>query len=462
MFYCKYLDYSKQEALYTCNSFAQQEQTTTTAPNDSAQKHKITQKFTLLLQELCTLPEKDSFLHYLEACIRFRLLDRKGALTACIASLNSNAANWDCWCLLTKLVPSQQALSQLICNQLHIPSQWSFMLLFFEAKALLSLQTAPQHTAALLQTLQTQFPHFAFISFCKGLLQYQERAFSEAIQTLSTLTEVQNDPFMLEASELLSNIHYLSDHKEALAALAQQACEIDALRPESCVIAGNFYSLRQEPTLAIVQFQRALKLDAQHLGAWVLMGHEYLEMRATSPAIQCYRKALQGDPHDHRAWYALGQCYELLKMPSYALFYYKKAVQFKGLDSRMWSALSTIYQQLGNLPKAISTLKQAISLQSTEDDCGYVQLQRLATLHLKAFDSEAAMRVYEEVVQLPSFWAQPSTQEICAVLWKLALHCYQRERWQEAKKYCMKIYELNGMEREGAQELLSLLEARDS
>jgi anaphase-promoting complex subunit 8 len=214
--------------------------------------------------------------------------------------------------------------------------------------------------------------------------------------------------------------------------------------------------------MAILHFQRAIKLDSQHLGAWVLMGHEYLEMRATSPAIQCYRKALQGDPHDHRAWYALGQCYELLKMPSYALFYYKKAVEFRPLDSRMWSALSTIHQQLGNLPKAISTLKRAISLQSPEDAFGHLQLQKLATLHLKAFQPIEAMEAYEQLVEMPSFWTQPSSQDICAVLWKLALHSYQQQKWQQAKKYCMKIYELNGMEREGAQELLALLQEQEN
>ena len=88
--------------------------------------------------------------------------------------------------------------------------------------------------------------------------------------------------------------------------------------------------------------------------------------------------------------------------------------------------------------------------------------QRLATLLLKSFAQEAAIKEYEAMVEIPSFWHQLSSQDICGILWKLALNAYQKQNWSEAKNYCNKIHELNGMEREGAQELLEIMEEKES
>ena len=295
-------------------------------------KQEIHQKLAQILNDLSSLEKKDAFISYLEACIRKRLNDKKGAFEACICSLNANPSNWDCWCLLGKIVDSDKKLEEAI-SLLHIPCEWQFMLTFFQIQALLALQLNPEKCELLIGQMESLFPSLCFIRYCKALSRYNESAFAEASKILVQLAL--EDPFMLEAGEILSNIHYLNNDKEALASLAQQLYQIDPLRAESCVVAGNFYSFRQEPILAIQQFQKAIKLNPLHLGAWVLMGHEYLELRSTSAAIRCYRKALQGDSRDHRAWYALGQTYELLKMNSYALFYYSKAAEYKPLDARI-------------------------------------------------------------------------------------------------------------------------------
>ena len=107
---------------------------------------------------------------------------------------------------------------------------------------------------------------------------------------------------------------YLKEEHAQLAILAQEACEIDKYRPESCCIIGkyllnhwyfklnyskfsmttkgNYYSLQNEHHKAVNYFQRALKLNPNYLQAWTLMGHEFMELKNSTSAIQSYTNAI--------------------------------------------------------------------------------------------------------------------------------------------------------------------------
>jgi anaphase-promoting complex subunit 8 len=87
-------------------------------------------------------------------------------------------------------------------------------------------------------------------------------------------------------------VFILKEEHAQLAILAQEACEIDKYRPESCCIIGNYYSLQNDHHKAVTYFQRALKLNPAYLQAWTLMGHEFMELKNSSAAIQSYTHAI--------------------------------------------------------------------------------------------------------------------------------------------------------------------------
>jgi anaphase-promoting complex subunit 8 len=128
---------------------------------------------------------------------------------------------------------------------------------------------------------------------------------------------------------------------------------VQKYRPETCVIIGNYYSLKGQHEKAVTYFQRALKLNRKFLSAWTLMGHEFMEMKNTGAAIESYRRAVDINARDYRAWYGLGQTYEILNMLLYALFYYRKATALRPYDARMWTAVGGCYLSLNKRTEAI-------------------------------------------------------------------------------------------------------------
>ena len=145
-----------------------------------------------------------------------------------------------------------------------------------------------------------------------------------------------------------------------LAFVAHLATTTDKFRPETCCIAGNYYSLKSEHEKAVMYFRRALTLDRSFLSAWTLMGHEYVEMKNTHAAIESYRRAVDVNRKDYRAWYGLGQTYELLEMNSYALYYYQRAATLRPYDSKMWQAVGACFSRIDRYESAIRAYKRAL------------------------------------------------------------------------------------------------------
>ena len=351
-----------------------------------------------LAAELVDLSEKNSFLHFLLAKVQSLLSNNEDSIRHCILAISLQPLNWECWCLLASLITdSSQCIA--ILERLNLENDFWFMLALFYLKVMSRLQDDFFNCISLIARLRSSgITNNIWIQWIEGIFYYNEREFDTAEKIFYSVIE-EKDEYMLEVYDLLSNILYIKEESDRLAILTQQVYKIDSLRPESCCVAGNFWSLRQEHTFAIQQFQKAIKLDPSYLSAWVLMGHEYLELRLTSAAIECYRNALKRDPNDYRAWYGLGQTYELLKMNSYSLYYYRQAVKYKPSDSRMWSALSCIYLQLGDLENATESLAKAHSLETS--DCS-ISL-KLAKLYLKSKRHFDAITIYEQLINAEHF-----------------------------------------------------------
>jgi len=118
-------------------------------------------------------------------------------------------------------------------------------------------------------------------------------SFTDVDQALAIFKEVEKmDPYRLDHLDRYSNVLFVKDMKREIAFLAHKAVEINKYRPETCIVIGNYYSIRFEHKKSIAYFQRALKLDPNYLSAWTLMGHEFMELVETNAAIQSYRKAV--------------------------------------------------------------------------------------------------------------------------------------------------------------------------
>lgn len=100
------------------------------------------------------------------------------------------------------------------------------------------------------------------------------------------------DPYNLEFMEPFSHVLYVKEDGPRLSFLAHNAVKIDKYRSETCLIVGNFYSLRVEHEKAIVYFKRALKLNPSSATTWILLGHEFLEIKNANAAIEAYRRAI--------------------------------------------------------------------------------------------------------------------------------------------------------------------------
>ena len=191
------------------------------------------------------------------------------------------------------------------------------------------------------------------------MLYYHAKDLDEACQIFGDI--LKEDPYRLEALDHYSNILYVLPNRPQLSFLAQLATATDKFRPETCVVVGNYYSLKSEHEKAVMYFRRALTLDRTFLSAWTLMGHEYVEMKNTHAAIESYRRAVDVNRKDYRAWYGLGQAYEVLDMSFYALFYYQKAAALRPYDPKMWQAVGSCYTKIGKVDQGIKSLKRALA-----------------------------------------------------------------------------------------------------
>lgn len=193
----------------------------------------------------------------------------------------------------------------------------------------------------------------------QALAYYANRDYSRAQECFEQARVL--DPHGLEHVDTYSNILYVKEKRAELSHLARAVTKIDKFAAETCVVTGNYYSLRGQHEKAVVHFQRALRINRNFSFLWTLMGHEFVELRNTQSAVQCYRRAVEVSPADYKAWYGLGQMYELLHLYQYALYYYKRATSIRPSDARMCSAVGSCMVKLGSKRDAMLIFERAVA-----------------------------------------------------------------------------------------------------
>jgi anaphase-promoting complex subunit 8 len=102
------------------------------------------------------------------------------------------------------------------------------------------------------------------------------RDYDQAQSTFEAVRDV--DPYRIEYLDTYSNILYVKERKAELSYLAHTLSKVDKFASESCVVIGNYYSLKGKHEKSIVYFQRALRQNSMFLEARTLMGHEFMEL----------------------------------------------------------------------------------------------------------------------------------------------------------------------------------------
>ena len=295
----------------------------------------------------------------------------------------------------------------------------------------------------------------AYVKLQKALCQYGERDFDSAERAFEEL--MRENPDSLDGLDTYSNILYVKNETARLSQLAHHAVSVDKFRPETCVIIGNFYSMRGDHQSAVLNFMRALRLDPSFIAAWTLMGHDYVEMKNTSAAVRAYRRAVELNPQDYRAWYGLGQTYELLDMAYFALFYYRKATALRPYDSRMWTAAATVYERIGKPRDAIRCFERALS----NGDKEQLSLLHLASLHKRLNEQERSAFYYEMFLKLPAAQNPSGTEQasVCDALLFLGQYYFGLGMHKEAAAHCTRLLEFGGPQKQEAKGILQAIQA---
>ncbi|GAM17299.1 hypothetical protein SAMD00019534_004740 [Acytostelium subglobosum LB1] len=405
----------------------------------SKEMQQLAQQLEQWLGEYVDIEQQDPFLLYIYAAILKQKNDVAGAKSALVRSVTHYPCNWSAWLDLASLCNDIHSVSQLI-----LPDH--FMKEFFFAHVTQELHQNKE-SLQMYAALSKTFPRSNYILAQTAIGNYNIRAYDIGEELFGQLLE--REPHRLESIDIYSNILYVHNNKSKLSVLAHRAMATEKYCPETCCIIGNYYSLRLEHEKAILYFQRALKLNDKYLAAWTLIGHEYLEIKNVGAAINAYRRAVDINPKEYRAWYGLGQTYQLLKQPLYSLFYFQKATSLRPYDPRMWCSVAGCYEILERIPDAIRCYERA------EDnfDRERVALSKLAKLYQDMQRYEEAAHYYRKNLHHRDAEKIDGQETIDALLFLANYHKNIGEL-DQAEKYCLRLLDYAGPEKEEAKALL--------
>lgn len=328
------------------------------------------------------------------------------AHTILMASIVQFPYNWSAWLDLANLAVDSPAVEMAIECYLQPILSSHCMYHFFCGYLLTERQ---QHADALVLYERWMDPAcFAgspYLLTQYATASYQNRNVAEAASIFRDLHH--HMPYRLDQLDEYSNILYVQEDAVALSQLAHVAATVDPRRPESCIIAGNYYSLKQMRSKAVECFRQAVEMDPSFSTAWTLLGHEYVEWKQTAHAMEAYRKAATASANEYRAWYGLGQTYEFLHMYLFAAYYYRKAVALRPYDPRMWTALGNALLETGdpqNHEAAIMAFERALEYDTSDA----LATQKLATLYRNQGTVEQSATCFMRYLEIRHQAANPN------------------------------------------------------
>lgn len=391
----------------------------------------------------------DPFLLYLQGIVFLKSKKLTHAQEMFYQSVSSYPLNWSCWKdLISSLSTFSDALkiiSKLKKNTNFVDKkEFHLMFLFFKITVYQEFFQISNEILINLNDLAEIFPNFSFLKTQKALISYNELDYSTAENIFDDI--LKSDPMRLDEMDIYSNILYVMENKSKLSYLAHYASEVDSLRPETCCIIANYYSIKFDHQKAIMYYKRALSLSQDCLSAWTLMGHEFVELKNSNAAIESYRRAVDTNNKDFRAWYGLGQAYEVLDMHLYSLYYYQRACSLKPLDKRMWQAIGNCCEKLQEFEDSIKAYKKALSVSIDPDP---MILYKLGILYSSLDDYKNA-KEYMKLCLNEEHNGDVSDETTKARLW-LAKCEVSNRNWQLAYNYAIELTQGTSQEIEEAR-----------
>ncbi|KAF9979048.1 Anaphase-promoting complex subunit 23 [Actinomortierella ambigua] len=381
------------------------------------------------LSEMYQSGTMDSFCKYLYAIVLTKRNRKQHAATVLVESVRQYPYNWSTWLQLTELPVN-------------------FMREMFLLHVGMETFNGEEEFETRLEELYQTFPRSAYMKEQRALALYHAREFPASQEIFEELTK--ENPHRLDNLDVFSNLLYVTDNRTKLSFLAHSCSHTDNFRPETCLVIGNYYAMRNDHEKAVVYFKRALRLDRGYAAAWTLLGHEYLEMKNTYAAIEAYRRAVDYNHRDYRAWNGLGQTYEVLKMHYYALGYYQRATALRPYDGRLWCAMAECYESLSQDLAAIKCYTRALLGADKEK----VALRKLPKLYKKIGNTEAAAHYFRKSYEQRREEDEDSEDASEACIF-LAMYERTKGNWQRAHDYAAEAMNLSsGQYQEEARALL--------
>ncbi|GMM27877.1 anaphase promoting complex subunit [Martiniozyma asiatica (nom. inval.)] len=412
---------------------------------------------TTILQEIDSYKKQhndcidDPFLLYLHGLVLLKIKKVSQSHESLYQSLSLYPFNWSCWQELISSLgtfsDAQTMLNRFQKNSKFFDSKpFNVMLNFFKVTIYQEFfQTSTDMTNSLNYILDL-FPNFSFLKTQKALIQYNALDYVSAESTFDDI--LRNDPMRLDELDTYSNILYVMEKKSKLSYLAHYSSEIDPMRPETCCIIANYYSVKFDHEKAITYYKRALSLNSECLSAWTLMGHEFVELKNSHAAIESYRRAVDTNNKDFRAWYGLGQAYEVMDMHLYSLYYYHRACALKPMDKRMWQAIGNCCEKLEANSDAIKAYNKALSVSSNIDP---VILYKRASLYDLTSDKELAKKDMQ-LCLAQEIHEGVMNETVKARLW-LANYELGHKNWHAAYEYAAELTQGSSQEIEEARSI---------
>eukprot|EP01134_Creolimax_fragrantissima_P006384 CFRG6384T1 len=286
--------------------------------------------------------------------------------------------------------------------------------------------------------LHELFPNSSFIKLQLAVSYFNYRDMDEAQRLFEEVRR--KEPHNLDRVDYYSHVLYVKKLVAELSHLARDVTKIDKYRPETCLVVGNYYSIRKDHQKAITYFQRALRLNCAFYSAWVLIGHEFMEMKNTQASIEAYRRAIAYNPREVRAWYGLGNAYELLQVFTFALYYYNKACTLRPNDGRMWMAVALVNEQLGNRNDAILAYRRGAEDPENQPDA-YVSLAKVLIADNRIEEAADSYMTYINLLVEDDYTADQSFAEACLFLTKFYI---MQDDYDKALVFTQRLLGLSG------------------
>ena len=415
-----------------------------TQPSDSPETIKA---YSSLRKQLATMLKptssekycKDSFLWYLNGVIQRNLGLKKDAIKSLALSLKLQPNLWASWQELSRCVDfydtkSLTPIIDTICPEDNICK------MFFIIKYLNKIAVYAELVDTCLTRLKADYGLDNTCDFLAAEAEFLNslQNYPGCIEKYRNMRKI--DPYRFEDTDNYSNVLFTSSSRQDLATLAHELNDVEPYRYETCVVTGNYYSLRGDHQKAIDFFERAIRLNPlEKSGIYILLGHEYTEINESQLAINAYKKAQVVDPNDHRSWYSLGQKYEILQMHLASFYYYSKAAQLQPYNTTILSALADSMVKCGKQDSAEVLYRRCVAIvgnETEENDIeGQMALYRLAKFYEETEKTTLAAHYYSLYVKRLENCGSNDTDVIMEVYIYLAKFFKSENQFELAEEY---------------------------